>query len=200
MLAAYLLGAVPFGLLVAKGMGGGDIRRQGSGNIGATNVLRTTGKVAGALALLLDIGKGFLPVLLARQWLGPHDPLLGGIALAAFFGHLFPIYLRFKGGKGVATALGIFLAWTPTAGLFALLTWLLTALIFRISSLAALLAFLLLPLFLFSQDSRVAMAVALSIVPIIIWRHRSNIQRLALGEEPRIGSHKASPNEDQTRP
>ncbi|MBF0098915.1 MAG: glycerol-3-phosphate 1-O-acyltransferase PlsY [Magnetococcales bacterium] len=190
LLPAYLLGAIPFGLLIAKLMGSGDIRQRGSGNIGATNVLRTTGKLAGALALLLDMAKGFLPVWLAKQTLGSHDPLTGAVALAAFLGHLFPIYLRFKGGKGVATALGIFLAWTPSAGLYAVLTWLFTALVTRISSLAALLAFLLLPAFLFFQDSRSAMATALCIVPVIFWRHRSNIHRLAIGSEPRIGKAK----------
>ncbi|WP_130470358.1 glycerol-3-phosphate 1-O-acyltransferase PlsY [Candidatus Magnetaquicoccus inordinatus] len=187
LVTAYLLGAIPFGLLVARLMGSGDIRQQGSGNIGATNVLRTTGKLAGIIALLLDMAKGFLPLLLAKQSFGSHDPLTGGVALAAFLGHLYPIYLRGKGGKGVATALGIFLAWTPSAGLLAILTWLLTALFTRISSLAALLAFLLLPAFLFYQDSRSAMATALCIIPLIFWRHRSNIQRLAIGSEPRIG-------------
>ncbi|MEO5340499.1 MAG: glycerol-3-phosphate 1-O-acyltransferase PlsY [Magnetococcus sp. MYC-9] len=187
IVAAYLLGAIPFGLLVARLMGRGDIRQQGSGNIGATNVLRTAGRMAGAIALLLDMLKGFLPVLLARSWLGADAPLTGGIALALFLGHLYPLYLRFKGGKGVATGLGIYLAWTPEAGLYALLTWLLAALVWRTSSLAALLAFLLLPGFLFSQGSRTAMATALLIVPWVFWRHRTNIQRLAHGTEPRIG-------------
>ncbi|MBF0160906.1 MAG: glycerol-3-phosphate 1-O-acyltransferase PlsY [Magnetococcales bacterium] len=187
VLAAYLLGAVPFGLLVARLMGGGDIRQQGSGNIGATNVLRTTGRLAGAIALLLDMLKGFVPILLARLWLGTEHPLTGGLALALFFGHLYPVYLAFKGGKGVATALGIYLAWTPVAGLCALLTWVVAALLWRISSLAALLAFALLPGFLFFQESRMAMATALFLIPWIFWRHRANIQRLILGTEPRIG-------------
>ena len=186
-LAAYLLGAIPFGLIVAHMAGSGDIRQQGSGNIGATNVLRGAGRMAGAIALLLDITKGALPVLLARLWFGHDEPLIGAIALAAFLGHLYPVYLGFKGGKGVATGLGIFLAWTPAAGLMAALTWILTALLWRTSSLAAMLAFLLLPLFLFFQDSRTAMATGLIILPLIFWRHRSNIRRLATGMEPRIG-------------
>ena len=185
--AAYLLGAVPFGLLVARLMGGGDIRQQGSGNIGATNVLRSVGRLAAAIALLLDMLKGLLPILLARLWLGADHPLTGGMALALFLGHVHPVYLGFKGGKGVATALGIFLAWTPTAGLYALLTWMVSALLWRISSLASLLAFILLPGFLFFQESRLAMATALLMVPWIVLRHRANIQRLILGTEPRIG-------------
>ncbi len=153
LVPAYLLGAVPFGLLVARWMGAGDIRQQGSGNIGATNVLRSVGRLAGAMALLLDMLKGFFPVLLARLWLGADTPLTGGVALAVFLGHLYPVYLGFKGGKGVATGLGIYLAWTPAVGLYALLAWLVTALVWRTSSLAALMAFLLLPALLFSQGS-----------------------------------------------
>ena len=187
LLGAYLLGAVPFGLLVARIMGAGDIRQQGSGNIGATNVLRTAGRLAGAIALLLDMLKGLLPVLLARLWLGSDTPLTAGIALAVFLGHLYPVYLGFKGGKGVATALGIYLAWTPEMGLYALLIWIVVFLLGRISSLAALLTFLLLPILLFFQESRAAMATSLLILPWIFWRHRANIQRLALGTEPRIG-------------
>lgn len=187
LLGAYLLGAVPFGLLVARIMGAGDIRQQGSGNIGATNVLRTAGRLAGAIALLLDMLKGLLPVLLARLWLGSDTPLTAGIALAVFLGHLYPVYLGFKGGKGVATALGIYLAWTPEVGLYALLIWIVVFLLGRISSLAALMTFLLLPILLFFQESRAAMATSLLLLPWIFWRHRANIQRLALGTEPRIG-------------
>lgn len=186
-LAAYLLGSIPFGLLVARMTGVGDIRQQGSGNIGATNVLRRAGRMAGALALLLDMSKGAVPVLLARLWLGSDTLLTSMIAMAAFLGHLYPVYLGFKGGKGVATGLGIYLAWTPIAGLSAILVWILAALLWRTSSLAALLAFLLLPAFLFYQTSRTAMATALLILPLVFWRHRSNIRRLAMGTEPRIG-------------
>ncbi len=191
-LAAYLLGAVPFGLLVARWVGSGDIRRQGSGNIGATNVLRSAGRIPGIIALLLDILKGAIPVLLARIAFGNDTLLTATIALAAFLGHLYPIYLGFKGGKGVATALGIFVAWTPAAGLGTIVAWILSAWVWRISSLAALVAFLLLPLFLFFQHSRAAMATGLIIIPFIFWRHRANIQRLALGTEPRIGQQSAS--------
>ncbi|MEO5348496.1 MAG: glycerol-3-phosphate 1-O-acyltransferase PlsY [Magnetococcus sp. YQC-3] len=190
LLPAYLLGAVPFGLLVARIVGVGDIRQQGSGNIGATNVLRAAGRLAGAVALLLDMLKGFAPVLLARLWLGSDTPLTAGVALAVFLGHLYPVYLGFKGGKGVATGLGIYLAWTPAIGLYAVLTWLVTAMLWRTSSLAALMAFLLLPAFLFFQESRAAMATALCMVPWIFWRHRANIRRLAHGTEPRIGRAK----------
>lgn len=186
-LAAYLLGAIPFSLIVAHMVGAGDIRHQGSGNIGATNVLRSAGRFAGAVALLLDIIKGAVPVLLARVWLGSDTVLTGVIAMAAFLGHLYPVYLGFKGGKGVATGLGIFLAWTPVAGLYAALTWIVAVLLWRTSSLASLLAFLLLPAFLFSQSSRAAMATSLIILPLVFWRHRANIRRMATGTEPRIG-------------
>ena len=185
--SAYLLGAVPFGLLVARIMGAGDIRQQGSGNIGATNVLRTTGRLAGALALSLDMLKGFVPVWLACTWLGSDARLTGGVALAVFLGHLYPVYLGFKGGKGVATGLGIYLAWTPLAGLATVLTWVVTARVWRISSLAALLAFLSLPGWLLVQASPMATATACLMVPWIFWRHRANIQRLVRGTEPRIG-------------
>ncbi|MBF0461057.1 MAG: glycerol-3-phosphate 1-O-acyltransferase PlsY [Magnetococcales bacterium] len=187
LLSAYLLGAVPFGLLVARLVGAGDIRQQGSGNIGATNVLRTAGRAAGALALLLDMLKGFFPVLLARLWLGAEAPLTGGVALAVFLGHLYPVYLGFRGGKGVATGLGVYLAWVPLAGGCALLAWMATALVWRISSLAALLAFLSVPVCLFFQGPPLAMQVACILVPWIFWRHRTNIQRLLQGTEPRIG-------------
>lgn len=192
-IAAYLIGSIPFGLIVAHLSGAGDIRKQGSGNIGATNVLRTSGRTLGSIALLLDIGKGALPVILART-LFAEDPWLTAItALAAFLGHLFPLYLNFKGGKGVATGLGIVLAWTPTAGLGALLIWIVTAFIWRYSSLSSLIAFLGLPLILFFQTSYYAMATALIMTLLVFWRHWPNIQRLHAGNEPPIGK-KATPS------
>lgn len=188
--AAYLIGSVPFGLLIAKLVGSGDIRQQGSGNIGATNVLRTAGPIAGAVALLLDMLKGALPVLLARLWFGSDTLLTGAVALAAFLGHLYPIYLGFKGGKGVATGLGIYLAWTPPAGAIALLVWIVSAMLWRTASLASLSAFIVLPALLFSQPSRTAMGTALLLIPLVFWKHRTNIHRLASGMEPRIGQKK----------
>lgn len=192
-LAAYLLGSIPFGLLVGRLIGAGDIRHQGSGNIGATNVLRSGGRVAGAITLLLDMLKGAIPILLARLWLGEDTFSTAAIALAAFLGHLYPIYLGFKGGKGVATGLGIFLAWTPQAGLFALLAWIIAMFIWRISSVASLLAFLLLPALLFNQTSRAAMATSLIILPLVFWRHRANIKRLSTGTERPIGKKTGKP-------
>ncbi|MBF0194067.1 MAG: glycerol-3-phosphate 1-O-acyltransferase PlsY [Magnetococcales bacterium] len=187
VLTSYLVGAIPFGLLVAKFMGGVDIRTMGSGNIGATNVLRTVGKKAGATALLLDIGKGAIPVLIAKTVYGEENIITLYCALAAFFGHLYPIYLGFKGGKGVATALGTVAAWVPIVGLATLLIWIITAKIFKFSSLAALIAFAALPGVLFLLDKPTPMLASFILTTLIYWRHRSNIQRLFMGLEPRIG-------------
>ncbi|MBF0423965.1 MAG: glycerol-3-phosphate acyltransferase [Magnetococcales bacterium] len=121
---SYLLGSVPFGLLLAWLFGSGDIRKQGSGNIGATNVLRTTGKTAAVIALLLDMAKGGVAAAAGVAWFGAIPGMVFWLALAAFMGHLYPVYLKFSGGKGVATALGIFLVWTPFAGLLSILSWL----------------------------------------------------------------------------
>ncbi|MGN7614079.1 glycerol-3-phosphate 1-O-acyltransferase PlsY [Magnetococcales bacterium HHB-1] len=190
LLYGYVSGAIPFGLLLGYLWGSGDIRKQGSGNIGATNVLRIAGKKAGILALLLDIGKGATAVLLV-QWQTGNDILAGFSGLAAFLGHLFPIFLRFKGGKGVATALGITLAWTPWAGLLGIITWLTSAVIFKISSLAALLCFAIVPMsLLFLPYGALSVGLSLIMSLMIFWRHRSNIHRLIQGTEPRIGQKK----------
>ncbi|MBF0435952.1 MAG: glycerol-3-phosphate 1-O-acyltransferase PlsY [Magnetococcales bacterium] len=187
VLGAYLLGAVPFGLLMGWLFGSGDIRRQGSGNIGATNVLRTTGKIPALLALLLDMAKGGVAVAAGLWWYGPVPWLTFWMALAAFLGHLYPVYLGFSGGKGVATALGIFLVWAPLAGLLSLLTWLLVALTAKISSLAALVAFIALPGYVYFLGNTEALLASLAIVPLVFWRHRANMVRLLQGTEPRIG-------------
>ncbi|MBF0589720.1 MAG: glycerol-3-phosphate 1-O-acyltransferase PlsY [Magnetococcales bacterium] len=192
VLGAYLLGAVPFGLLVAQLHGVRDLRQRGSCNIGATNVLRLAGKRAGIMALLLDMAKGGIPVVAARMVEGEGDLLLPAMALAAFFGHLFPIYLKFKGGKGVATALGIHLAWVFWAGAAALLIWLGTAFLFRYSSVAALVAFALLPVLLFFGGTQSAFYVSIVITLLVFVRHRANIQRLIQGQEPKIGRKGAS--------
>ncbi|MBF0153066.1 MAG: glycerol-3-phosphate 1-O-acyltransferase PlsY [Magnetococcales bacterium] len=184
---SYLLGAIPFGLLVARLSGAGDIRRQGSGNIGATNVLRTAGRTAGAIALLLDMAKGAVAVLIARILAGPDSMLVAGAALAVFLGHLFPVYLRFKGGKGVATGLGIFFVWTPLAGLLTAGAWLLGVWVSRISSMGALVAFAVLPLVLFFQHEAPPAYVAGILTALVYWRHRGNMRRILDGTEPRIG-------------
>ncbi len=184
-LAAYLLGSVPFGLVITRAMGLGDLRAVGSGNIGATNVLRTGHRGAALATLLLDAGKGGIAVLIARLAVAEDAAQLA--ALAAFLGHLFPVWLRFQGGKGVATWLGtlIVLAWP--AGLLACATWVAVAAISRISSLSALVAAASAPLWLAltGQAQSVALGVVLA---VMVWeRHRDNIRRLFSGTEPRIG-------------
>ena len=183
---SYLLGSVPFGMVVAKIMGLGNLRSIGSGNIGATNVLRTGSKAAAALTLILDGGKGAAAVLLARSLVGEDAAQLAG--LMAFLGHCFPVWLGFQGGKGVATFLGLFLALYWPIGIACCATWLLCAVVFRISSLSALVAAATSSvwLFLFGQLAMVALALALTLV--IFWRHKANISRLRQGTEPKIGA------------
>jgi glycerol-3-phosphate acyltransferase PlsY len=180
----YLLGAVPFGVLLTRLAGLGDVRRIGSGNIGATNVLRTGSKPLAFATLLLDGGKGAAAVLLGRM-LGPDAAALAG--LGAFLGHLFPVWLRFHGGKGVATFLGVMLALAPVAGLLCALTWLLIAVLFRISSLAALAAALAAPLYAYGLVELRHMSIIILLSILIFLRHRANIARLIRGQEPRIG-------------
>jgi glycerol-3-phosphate acyltransferase PlsY len=181
----YLLGSVPFGLLITRAAGLGDVRNIGSGNIGATNVLRTGNKGLAALTLLLDALKGTAAVLIAGYY-GPELALAAG--LGAFLGHLFPVWLGFKGGKGVATYLGVLtgLAW-KVALVFAVL-WLAVALITRYSSLAALIASVAVPLTLFYLG-RIDYAVLFAIMTVIVFiKHRANISRLLAGTESRIGA------------
>ncbi len=185
LIVAYLLGSIPFGLLVSRFMGLGDVRKIGSGNIGATNVLRTGSKKAALLTLLLDGGKGAVAVLLARYLYGDTAAQVAG--LGAFLGHIFPLYLRFRGGKGVATFLGILLAIHPLTGLAACATWLATAVVFRISSLAALVAALSAPLWLWGFDLVTTTGLAVLLAMLIWLRHLANIRRILAGTEPRIG-------------
>ena len=182
----YLLGAIPFGLLVTRLAGLGDVRQIGSGNIGATNVLRTGKKWAAALTLLLDGGKGAVAVLLAHRLAGVDGAVIAGAA--AVVGHIFPVWLGFNGGKGVATFFGVMLAAYWPAGLLAIATWLLVAYIWKISSLAALAAAALTPTYaiLLGELSYGLLAMALAV--IIFITHRENIHRLWRGEEPRIGA------------
>lgn len=185
VVAAYLLGSVPFGLVMARLFGLGDIRRIGSGNIGATNVLRTGNRTAAFLTLVLDAGKGGAAVLAARALLAEDAAQLAGAA--AFLGHCFPVFLGFRGGKGVATFLGTLLALFWPAGVAACISWVLTAAAFRISSLAALVAAALAPAWvvLFGMPEATAMTVALA--ALVFLRHDQNIRRLISGDEPRIG-------------
>ena len=184
-LLAYLLGSVPFGLVMARLFGLGDIRAIGSGNIGATNVLRTGNKPAAALTLVLDAGKGGIAVLLARALLAEDAAQLAGFA--AFLGHCFPIYLGFKGGKGVATFLGTLLALFWPAGVAACLTWLLVTALLRISSLSALVAAALAPAWVSVLGMPSASVATALLAALIFLRHEANIKRLLKGEEPRIG-------------
>ncbi|TYP67176.1 acyl-phosphate glycerol-3-phosphate acyltransferase [Stutzerimonas stutzeri] len=181
----YLLGSVPFGLVITRALGLGDLRQIGSGNIGATNVLRTGNKGAALATLLLDSGKGAIAVLLARHFGGETAAILAGGA--AFLGHCFPIWLRFKGGKGVATFLGTVIALNWPLGLIACATWALTAAITRISSLSALLAAALAPVFAWGLGRTDIAAVAAFMAVLIFIRHHANISRLLAGTEPRIG-------------
>lgn len=187
-LLGYLAGSIPFGVLITRAMGLGDVRAIGSGNIGATNVLRTGNKGAALATLLLDGGKGAIAVLVARAIAG--EPAALFAALGAFLGHLFPVWIGFRGGKGVATFLGIMLALAWPAGIAACLTWLATAAAFRISSLAALVAAASAPLWLavFGRTDAIWLAVGLAVLVFI--RHHANIRRLLAGSEPRIGRGK----------
>lgn len=183
-LAGYLLGSIPFGVVLTKAAGLDDVRRIGSGNIGATNVLRTGNKLLAFATLLLDGGKGAAAVLLARYWVPEAALLAGG---AAFLGHLFPLYLRFKGGKGVATFLGLMLAVAWPLGLACCLSWLAVALIFRISSLAALITAAWAPLFAWRMAGDETAVFAGVLALLIFYKHAANIRRLVRGEEPKFG-------------
>ena len=187
-LLGYLLGSVPFGLVLTRFGGYGDIRKIGSGNIGATNVLRTGNKPLALATLILDSGKGAAAVLIGGGLFGPDMAVMAGGG--AFLGHLFPVYLKFRGGKGVATTLGILIAISWPVGLSACLTWLVTALIFLISSLSALIALAASPLIAFyiSTDQVTEFSIFLA---VLVWlRHHENIRRILKGEEPRIGKKK----------
>jgi glycerol-3-phosphate acyltransferase PlsY len=186
----YLLGSIPFGLFFAWASGAGDVRKIGSGNIGATNVLRTGKKWAAAATLICDGSKGAAAVLIAKFFLIPGAEIFA--ALAAVLGHLFPIFLGFKGGKGVATFLGVCLALYWPVGLAVCATWLLTALIWRISSLSALIAIALSPAYFFAAGQRDYAPLALVLAVLIFFMHRENIRRMLSGEEPRIGSKKTN--------
>ncbi len=181
----YLLGSIPFGLLLTRLMGLGNLREIGSGNIGTTNVLRTGSKAAAAATLLLDGGKGAAAVLLARFLAGEDAAQLAG--LTAFLGHCFPIWLRFQGGKGVATFLGLMLALAWPVGIACCLTWLIAAYLSRISSMGALVAAAISPLWaaLLGHGGVIILTVLLTLLVIV--RHKANISRLISGNEPRIG-------------
>lgn len=187
IVSSYLLGAVPFGLLAAKALGAGDIREMGSGNIGATNVLRNAGKLGGFITLLLDSLKGVIPVLIAKAWWGTGTWTLW-VALAAIVGHNYPVYLKFKGGKGVATSLGVVVALWPYAGLITIGIWVGSVLIWRYSSLGALISFAFLPMVLFVGERSIQYLIfSLLVALMIFYRHIENIKRLLSGKEKMLG-------------
>lgn len=186
----YLCGTIPFGLILTKSAGLGDIRAIGSGNIGATNVLRTGNKKVAALTLVCDALKGTIPALLMGYLYGPQAAVLAG--LAAFFGHLFPMWLGFKGGKGVATQIGVLFGLFWPLGLIFLGVWIAMAFLFRFSSLSALTASALSPLWaILVGRSDLALPAAIMGIAVFI-THRANIARLLKGEEPRIGKSKTT--------
>lgn len=193
ILGGYLLGSIPFGLIATRLGGAGDIRQIGSGNIGATNVLRSGRKDLAAITLIGDAGKGIVAVLLAR-WLTHGNPAIIALAGgAAFTGHLFPVWLKFKGGKGVATFYGVLLSACWPVGLLAAVTWLAVAALFRISSLAALVAAALAAPFALATDQAAPFTVLCLFMAVLIFiRHKDNISRLLKGQEPRIGKKKTA--------
>ena len=193
ILGGYLLGSIPFGLIATRLGGAGDIRQIGSGNIGATNVLRSGRKDLAAITLVGDAGKGIVAVLLAR-WLSHDTPAIVALAgAAAFTGHLFPVWLKFKGGKGVATFYGVLLSACWPVGVLAAVTWLAVAALFRISSLAALVAAAFAAPFALATDQEAPFTVLCLFMAVLIFiRHKDNIGRLLKGQEPRIGKKKTA--------
>ena len=189
--AAYLIGSLSFAVIVSRLMGLNDPRTYGSGNPGATNVLRSGNKAAAVLTLLLDALKGFVPVLLVKEFGAPYglyEGTLALVAVAAFLGHLWPLFFRFKGGKGVATAAGVLLGLNPWLGLATLATWIIIAAFTRYSSLAALVAALFAPFYQVLIWGGGPIAVAVFVMgALLVWRHRANIQKLLNGTESKLG-------------
>ena len=200
---AYLIGSVSFAVIISKLMGLGDPRTYGSKNPGATNVLRSGSKLAAVLTLLLDALKGYLPTALVQHYafeLGFEDTTIAFVGVAAFLGHLFPVFFRFQGGKGVATAAGVLLAYEPILGAVTLLCWIVVAAIFRYASLASLIAAAFAPFFtlMFFDRPSVALAVAVMCL-LLIWRHWRNIVKLVQGKESRIGEKSPEPDPNKPR-
>lgn len=190
---AYLLGSIPFGLLIVKIRGGLDIRTVGSGNIGAANVTRNAGVIAGILTLLLDTAKGYLAVWIAQRWTNGNPRWIIAAALTAVVGHVFCVWLGFRGGKGVATSLGVFLAICPWAVVGAVAFWFLLVLFWRYSSLGSIVAMAALPVLVYlfyaphhaPPDSILWGTILVSV--LVLWKHRDNMRRLIAGEETHLG-------------
>lgn len=195
LVGGYISGSIPYGLLIGRMSGMGDIRKSGSGNIGATNMLRLGGKKLAALTLLADMLKGLVPVAVAGAF-GDTYALIA--ALGAVFGHLFPIWLKFKGGKGVATSIGVFIGIAPLVGLVVCITWVAMAYFFRISSLSALVSITAAPI-IFSATASEPFVVTGFIIAVLVWaRHQANIRRLLAGTEPKIGKSKSEEKPAET--
>lgn len=191
--AGYLLGSIPFGVLLTRAFGAGDLRQIGSGNIGATNVLRTGRKGLAAATLILDGAKGAVAVLLARHFvpqLGDHAAMIAGAA--AMIGHCYPVWLKFRGGKGVATLLGLALALAWPVGLAFAAVWLGTVLLLRISSLGGMAGAVAAPVAALAFGYPVYAVGLAGLAVIVLWRHRENIARLRAGTEPRVGAKKGA--------
>lgn len=188
----YLIGSLSFAVIVSRLFGLADPRSYGSGNPGATNVLRSGSKKAAALTLLLDALKGFVPTLLVGHYapdLGFEDTTIAFVGVAAFLGHLYPVFFRFKGGKGVATALGVLLALEPLLGVATLVVWVIVAAVFRYSSLASIVSSVFAPFFMLLFFDRPVVALAITVMSLLlIWRHWRNIVNLMTGKESRLGA------------
>ncbi|MBM3469748.1 MAG: glycerol-3-phosphate 1-O-acyltransferase PlsY [Armatimonadetes bacterium] len=197
VVGAYLLGAVPFGLLVVRAVTGRDIRKEGSGNIGASNVYRVAGPAVGALVLSLDVLKGFLPVVVSQRW-GLDPAATVAVGLAAIAGHNWSVFLRGEGGKGVATSYGVLLALSPAAGLIAAGIWVAVILITRYASLASLLGVLSVPVVMrLRSEPAVHLAFGMAVVIFAFYRHRANIGRLLRGQELRITGRRGRRKEQE---
>jgi glycerol-3-phosphate acyltransferase PlsY len=196
IIAAYLVGSLSFAVIVSRVMGLSDPRSYGSKNPGATNVLRSGNKVAALLTLAFDALKGYVPVFLALLWqqrFGFSDMTVALVGLAAFLGHLWPVFFRFQGGKGVATAAGVLLALQPVLGLATLLTWAIVAAFFRYASLASIVAAGFAPFFqLLMWGAQPALAAIVPMSLLLVWRHAGNIRKLLTGTESRLGQKPAS--------
>lgn len=194
-IAAYLIGSLSFAVIVSRAMGLSDPRSYGSGNPGATNVLRSGNKAAAVLTLLLDALKGYVPVVLVREFGAPYgldEGTLAMVGLAAFVGHLWPVFFRFAGGKGVATAAGVLLALNPWLGLATLATWIVVAVFTRYASLASVVAAVFAPFYQLLIWGGGPVAVAVMVMGgLLIWRHRTNLQKLLKGTESRLGQKAA---------
>ncbi|MFM9853531.1 MAG: glycerol-3-phosphate 1-O-acyltransferase PlsY [Sphingomonadaceae bacterium] len=188
IIIGYLLGSIPFGILLTRAFGAGDLRQIGSGNIGATNVLRTGRKGLAAATLLLDAAKGAVAVMIA-QWIDLNTALFGGAA--AFIGHLYPAWLGFKGGKGVATMLGVALALSGMVGMVYALVWLAGLTLTRISSVSGMAAALSAPVTAYVLGGQRSAAMLGGLALLVLWQHRENIVRLQAGTEPRVGQKSA---------